>query len=345
MLDDLNIIQQRDPKNALAVASSEVSQLQFEASVKNATAINKDIKTIVVAGMGGSALAAGMAKSWLQLNIPFEIVKNYDLPQYVNEKTLVIASSYSGNTEETLEALSQAKNKNAQIAIIAAGGKLVEIANEGDYPLATLPASMQPRMAVHYNLRGLVYLLEKYSIIEGKYDEIASTHDWLKEEVSRWAPETPEQDNLAKQLAMKAMGKTPVIYAGSVMAPIAYKWKISFNENSKNVAFWNELPEFNHNEFIGWSSHPIEKPFAVFDLVSGFENHRTLRRFAISDQLLSGQRPKAITIELAGQSVIEQMLWGGVLADFVSIYLAILNGVDPTPVVLIEKLKEKLNSV
>ena len=345
MLDDLNVIKQRDPKNALAIATSEVDQLQFQASIENESVITKDIESIVVAGMGGSALAAGMAKNWLNLNIPFEVVKNYNLPNYVNEKTLVIASSYSGNTEETLEALAQAKEKGAQIAVIAAGGKLVEIAKENNYPLVTLPASIQPRMAVHYNLRGLVYLFEKYSIVQGKYDEIAAAHDWLKKEVTRWLPEVSEKHNFAKQLAMKAAGKTPVIYAGNVMAPIAYKWKISFNENAKNVAFWNELPEFNHNEFIGWSSHPIEKPFAVFDLLSGFEHYRTLRRFAISDQLLSGQRPKAIKVELAGQSVIEQMLWGGILADFVSIYLAILNGVDPTPVALIEKLKEQLGKV
>lgn len=342
VLDDLNIIQQRDPKGALAVAASEVAQLQFQASIDNKDSIQSGVENIVVAGMGGSALAAGMAKSWLNTNIPFEVVKNYSLPEYVNERTLVIASSYSGNTEETLEALKQAKDRKAQIAVIATGGRLVEIAKENTHPLVLLPTSIQPRMAVNYNLRGLVCLLENYNIIQGKYEEIAKAHDWLKEEVKKWLPEIEEKDNLAKQLAMKAAGKTPIIYAGNVMAPVAYKWKISFNENAKNVAFCNQLPEFSHNEFVGWTSHPIEKPFAVFDLVSGFENPRTLHRFAISDKLLSGKRPKATNVELRGDSVIKQMLWGGVLADFVSIYLAILNGVDPTPVALIEKLKEEL---
>ncbi len=126
------------------------------------------------------------------------------------------------------------------------------------------------------------------------------------------------------------------------MAPIAYKWKISWNENAKNVSFWNEYPEFNHNEFLGWTSHPVEKPFAVFDLISNFEHPRILKRFEISDRLLSGQRPKAMTIELKGKSPIAQMLWGSILADFVSIYVAVLNGVDPTPVPLIEKLKKEL---
>ncbi len=342
MLDDLNVIKQKDSKNALGVAASEVDQLQFDAVIENREAVSSDVETIVVAGMGGSALAAGIAKSWLNVDVPFEIVKNYEVPNYVNEKTLVIASSYSGNTEETLAALERAKAKNARIVVIASGGKLVDIARENSFPLVVLPANIQPRMAVNYNLRGLVQILESYNIVQGKYEEIALAHDWLKKEVEKWLPDVGENENLAKQLALKIAGKTPVIYAGEVMAPVAYKWKISFNENAKNVAFYNQLPEFNHNEFIGWTSHPIEKPFAVFDLISGFENKRTLQRFAISDQLLSGKRPKANTIELAGDSAIKQMLWGSILADFVSIYLAILNGVDPTPVDLIEKLKEEL---
>lgn len=141
-----------------------------------------------------------------------------------------------------------------------------------------------------------------------------------------------------------AVGKTPVFYAGTLMAPVAYKWKISWNENAKNVAFWNELPEFNHNEFIGWSSHPVEKPFAIFDLVSRFEHPRILKRFEVSDRLLSGRRPKAHTVELKGQTPLQQMLWADILADFTSIYVAILNGVNPTPVDLVEKLKVELNN-
>lgn len=174
------------------------------------------------------------------------------------------------------------------------------------------------------------------------FNEIAEISDWLADESAAWTSNVSTDKNFAKQLALLAVGKTPVFYAGSVMAPVAYKWKISWNENAKNVAFWNELPEFNHNEFMGWSSHPIEKPFAVFDLVSHFEHSQILKRFEISDRLLSGKRPKATTIDLHGESEISQMLWASILADFVSIYVAILNGVDPTPVPLIEKLKEQL---
>lgn len=110
------------------------------------------------------------------------------------------------------------------------------------------------------------------------------------------------------------------------------------------MAFWNEYPEFNHNEFIGWSSHPIEKPFAVIDLVSEFEHERIQKRFAVSDKLLSGRRPKAHIVRLQGETPLAQMLWGCILADFVSIYVAVLNGVDPTPVDLIEKFKKNLRT-
>ena len=149
-------------------------------------------------------------------------------------------------------------------------------------------------------------------------------------------------ENYAKQLALIAVGKTPVIYAGSLMFPAAYKWKISWNENAKNVAFCDEIPEFNHNEFIGWTSHPIEKPFVIFDLLSSLEHPRILKRFEITDRLLSGMRPKANAVQLKGDSVIKQLLWASILADFVSIYVAILNGVNPTPVDLVEKLKHEL---
>ena len=130
--------------------------------------------------------------------------------------------------------------------------------------------------------------------------------------------------------------------SSSDFSPVAYKWKISWNENAKNVSFWNEYPEFNHNEFIGWSSSPVEKLFAIFNIRSSFDDKRTARRFDISDRLLEGKRPSARNIELKGATPLEQMLWGSILADFASIYLAILNNEDPTPVDLIEKLKIEL---
>lgn len=342
MLDDLNVISQKDPQDALGVAAAQPTQTSWNARVQNLELGDFTPQTVVVAGMGGSALAAGLVKSWLKISVPFEVIRKYNLPGYINDKTLFIASSYSGNTEETLSALEEAEGRGAKIAVISSGGQLIDIAQEKNYPFVQLPSDYQPRMAVSLNLRGLVRLLEDYRLVRDKYNEISSVTDWLEEQISGWLPEVPTQDNYAKQLAEQTAGKTAIIYSGSRMAPVGYKWKISFNENSKNLAFCNELPEFNHNEFIGWTSHPVDKPFVVFDLISGFEHPQILRRFEVSDRLLSGQRPKSIPIELHGESVIAQMLWGCIFADFISIYLAILNGVDPTQVDLIEKLKQEL---
>jgi glucose/mannose-6-phosphate isomerase len=341
MLDDQNTIKQRDPKDALGVAAREIEQLTASIEIENPLEGFRPTN-IVIAGMGGSALAAGMVKSWMNVPVPFEVVRAYEVPAYVDETTLVIASSYSGNTEETLSALANAEMKGAKIAVIAAGGRLAELARKRAYSLAVLPASLQPRMAVLHNLRALARLLESFSVVSGKSEEIAANAEWLAQEVENWKPEVATTDNYAKQLALEAVGKTPVIYAGSLMASLAYKWKIGFNENAKNLAFYNELPEFNHNEFMGWTSHPIEKPFAIFNLVSSFEHPQILRRFEVSDRLLSGKRPHAITVNLKGDNVIGQMLWAGILGDFVSIYVATLNNVDPTPVDLIEKLKKEL---
>jgi glucose/mannose-6-phosphate isomerase len=345
MLDDQNLLRQRDPQGALAVAAQQYEQVRFAPTVLYPEHDGREITRVVVTGMGGSALAALLLKSWqkTELNVPLEVVRSYDLPGYVNGQTLVVASSYSGNTEETLSALEQARTRGAQIAIISAGGKLQEAADQYQIAYTQLPGDLQPRMAVIYNLCALVALLGHFDVIaEGVRAEISRTVDWLGEQTRLWTSDVTTDKNYAKQLALLAVGKTPVFYAGSVMAPVAYKWKISWNENAKNVAFWNELPEFNHNEFIGWTSHPIEKPFVIFDLVSQFEHPQILQRFAVSDRLLSGQRPKSTVINLEGDSMIAQMLWGSILADFVSIYVAILNGVDPTPVPLIEKLKTEL---
>jgi glucose/mannose-6-phosphate isomerase len=345
MLDDSNVVRQRDPSNALGVAAEQYAQARFAVEVENPENDGRQITRVVVAGMGGSALAALLVKTWLkdELTVPFEVVRTYDLPGYTDYNTLVISSSYSGNTEETLSCFRESKAKNAQVAIIASGGKLKEAAMEQKIAHVTLPSDLQPRMAVIYNLRALVATLAHFGVVSyDRFAEIADTADWLAEQTKAWTPDQTTDKNYAKQLALLAVGKTPVFYGGNVTAPVAYKWKISWNENAKNVAFWNEYPEFNHNEFIGWTSHPVEKPFAVFDLVSNLEHPQILKRFEVSDRLLSGQRPKAMTINMAGRTTIAQLLWGSILADFVSIYVAILNGVDPTPVPVIEKLKEEL---
>jgi glucose/mannose-6-phosphate isomerase len=172
--------------------------------------------------------------------------------------------------------------------------------------------------------------------------ELGSIGEWLRGEVAAFAPEVPVADNYAKQLALKLVGKTTITYAGPLLFPAANKWKICMNENAKNTAWTNQYPEFNHNEFIGWSSHPVEKPFAVVEIRSNLEHPRVQKRFEVSERLLSGMRPAPIVVVPKGETLLQQLAYTFALADFVSIYVAILNGVDPTPVDLVEKLKKEL---
>ena len=345
MLDDQTILQQRDPEGALTVITNEEHQLAADLMIEHAEHDERTIENIVITGMGGSALAALVLKVWLKddFTVPLDIVRSYNLPNYVGKHTLVIASSYSGNTEETLSALEEAEVRGAQIAIIASGGKLIDEANAKDIASVQMPSGVQPRMALIYNLRGIVELLIAFNILDViRLDDLSSLEQWISDESANWAASVPTDQNYAKQLANQMVGKNMVFYGGPLTAPVAYKWKISLNETSKNMAFWNEYSEFNHNEFMGWTSQPIEKPFAVFDIISNLEHPQILKRFELSDQLLSGLRPKATPIHLEGDTLLQQLLWGCILADFVSFYVATLNNVDPTPVVLIEKLKKEL---
>lgn len=341
MIDDLKQIHNLDKQDALGVAEKQFKQLEekYQVNIQKTSADN-----IVVAGMGGSALAAAISVSWPGHNLPFQIVRGYDIPNYVNEKTFFIASSYSGNTEETLTALAQAEAKKAQIAIISSGGKLAEIAAEKGYPIINLPASMQPRYAVLYGLKGLITLLDAAGLLSDSkaLSDLESAADFLQKSTAGWVATIPTKDNLAKQIAQEAIGKSVVIYSGPKLAPAGYKWKISFNENAKQVAWCNQYPEFNHNEFIGWSKQPTHKPYCVIDLVSNLENDRVNKRFEVSERLLSGLRPSPIKVEAQGSSLLEQILWVVALGDFVSLYAALLGGIDPTPVDLIENLKKLL---
>ena len=173
--------------------------------------------------------------------------------------------------------------------------------------------------------------------------KLESAEAFLNSEAANWVPTLKTSNNLAKQIALDSLGKSVVIYGGPLMFPAAYKWKISFNENAKQVAWCGAYSEFNHNEFIGWSSQPVEKPYFVVDLRSNLELPRIQERFALSEQLLSGRRPDPYVIEAKGSNVVEQLLYCVLLGDFVSIYAAIAAGNNPEPVELVEKFKQLLS--
>ncbi len=338
MLDDLKYIHDRDVQDALGIAEKQWHQLDqpFEASLPEV-----EIRNIVFAGMGGSALASLLSQTWPGYTVPFEISRDYAIPSYVSEHTLFIASSYSGNTEETIEALARAEEKHAVIAVISSGGTLADIAKEKKYPLLTIPAGYQPRHTTLFMLKALVTLVANRQDL---FDELNAAKEYLKTVTAQWRADVPASQNYAKQIALELMGKSVVIYGGPLMFPAVYKWKISVNENAKNLAWCNEIPEFDHNEFLGWSSHPVDKTYAIVDLRSSFENPRVLKRFMVAGKLLSGKRPAPIVVDIQGDTLLKQLLWAVALGDFVSIYLALLNGLNPTPVDLVEKFKVELNA-
>lgn len=342
MLDDLKMIHERDADDALGVTAKESSQLRHDFTFTPAFKAGT-IHNVVFVGMGGSALAALCVPTWPKTSKPFEVVRGYDIPDYVGKDTLFIASSYSGNTEEAIEALENAAEKGAQIVVIAGGGKLAEMARDKGYPLTVLPAVPQPRFAVFYSFKALVTLLSQAGAASVDMAELEKAADFLDQASEVWLPTVPASKNPAKSLAQECIGRSVVIYAGPKLAPAAYKWKISFNENAKQIAWWNQFPEFNHNEFLGWTKQPEQKPYVVIDLRSKLERGRVQKRFDVTERLLSGMRPAPHVVEVQGKNELQQLLWAVMFGDFVTIYTALLSGQNPAPVDLIEKFKVAMN--
>lgn len=340
VLDDLKMIHERDQQDALGIAEKQWEQLLHAFDIPAQSA---EIQNIVYGGMGGSSLSALLSQTWPGYSVPFEVCRTYDIPAYVGQKTLFIAASFSGSTEETLSTLRQAEEKGAQIVVIASGGPLAEIAEAKKYPFARLPVISQPRYGAFYVLRAIVEILIAFDLCEpSKIAELEAAAEKLKGILTTFRSDVPTDKNPAKKLALELMGSSMVIYASSQFFPVAYKWKISFNENAKNVAWCGAYPEFNHNEFLGWTSHPVDKPYKVVDLRSNLDHPQIIKRFEVSDRMLSGKRPAAHVVQLEGESILEQMVYGTAFGDAVSLYVALLNGLNPTPVDLITKLKAEL---
>ncbi len=346
MLDDLKYIHEKDAQDALGIAEKQWQQLEHTFDLGDWKLEPGSVANVVFGGMGGSALAALISQSWPGYSIPFEISRDYTIPAYVSDKTLFIASSYSGNTEETIAAMRTAGGKGAIVVVIASGGKMQELAQQNSYPFAQIPSGLQPRHAALYSLKALVTVLERAGLVaeSGAEAELHKASEFLRDTIAGWRADIKTSENQAKQLAQEFAGSSPVVYAGPKLYPAAYKWKISFNENAKNVAWVAQFPEFNHNEFLGWTSHPIDKPYKIIELRSNLEHERTQKRFDVTNKLLSGRWPQPHAVEARGETLLQQLLYTIALGDFVSIYLALLNGLNPTPVDLIEKFKTELNN-
>ncbi len=347
MLDDLKYIHSRDKHDALGAAGRQIDQLSYVHELVHANAIDvSDIENIVFSGIGGSGLVAFMSLTWPAYTLPFEIWRRYGAPSYISKKTLLVAFSVSGNTEETLSAVKAAEAANSKIIVIACGGQLIERAQAQGYPHIVMPTSDQPRLTTWSGLTALVQCMSSLGLTQTTTPDASHALAGLSEALTRatneWQPDVPTAKNPAKQLAQELVGTSPVIYAGALMSPAAYKWKISCNEAAKNIAWTGEIPEFSHNEFTGWTHSPVERPYSVVELRSSFEHPRVARRFEVTQTLLSGKRPHPLTVDACGDSALEHMVYLSIFGDFVTIYLAILNGVDPTELDTVTKFKSQL---
>lgn len=342
MLDEGSFVYGVDKGNTLGLVAGQSAQLKQRYTFKYPPPM-PNFQSIVLAGMGGSALAGQFVSSWLidRLGVPFTVVRGYRLPVFVNQKTLLFISSYSGNTEETLACYKMARDKHIKPIVLSTGGKLVDWAKyDGNVIMDILPGIPQ-RLAALSMVKAVATALEKTDLVHGVLEELEEAADWLTDQAATWVQSVPHKQNLAKQLAERLMGNAIVIYGGPTLSAIAQRWKIGFNENSKNVAFSYELPEMNHNEFQGWLN-PRTKPFKVIELQSFIDNDRIAIRWDVSNRLLSGKMPSPIEVIAEGETKLKQMLWASMLGDFVSVYLGILNKVDPGATDLIERLKKDL---
>jgi len=345
MLDDVAAMIDKDPSDMIGSAQQSYRQLAhpFQVTLNLATD-SPPFEKIAYFGMGGSALGAMLFAHWQysKLSIPFSVYREYDIPAWVDEHTLAIVATYSGNTEEALSTLDQLHKKGIRTVTIAHGGQLADVAHEKHLTHLHLPPAPQPRMAVLSTLRAVAEIVETATGAKGLTGALEDAARRLPQSISGWRREVPLEHNYAKQLARQCMGKSVVIYGGPLLAAAAYKWKIDFNENAKNLAFWGQWPEVSHNDLFGWSPHPIEKPFAIIELTSSFERPRIHQRISIANRLLSGMMPEPWVVECYGDTDVEQLLWAVILGDHVSTYLGLLNGHNPAPVKLIEKFKKEL---
>jgi glucose/mannose-6-phosphate isomerase len=307
------------------------------------------LTNIVLAGMGGSAVAGDLLARLVEhrLSMPFLVCRNYDVPALVRGPgTLFIASSFSGNTEETISATHQAHARKARIVCITTGGELAAFARREKLPLITLPRhdpNMPPRSALGYSLLPLVMTLESLGLYPGASGELRETLALLKSLCAKLHPDVPTTKNQAKQLAQALHGKIPVVQGtNGIMAAAAYRWRTQFNENSKVLAISSEYPELDHNEVVGWElPKTLGRRFEVIALTRPGDHPHTQERVAITAGM-AGRKATVHLLQAEGKSPLAQLLWTIYLGDFVSIYLAFLHHVDPASIDNIDELKRRL---
>ncbi len=313
---------------------------QFEIGAKAAEniKIEGDFENIVICGVGGSALPGSLLLDMADISVPVFIHRDYGLPKIASEKSLIVCISFSGNTEETVSAYQEAIEKNYKVIAICTGGKLKEMAQQNNLPVAIVPNDcLQPRFGTGYLVSALTKILENCGMVANISQEVLKIAKNLR-------PENFEAQG--KALAEKLVSKIPIVYSSKQYKTIARIWKIKLNENAKTMAFWNYFPELNHNEMVGYTRIKNQesriKNFYIIILKDNEDNPKILKRMELTADLIKENRADVETIEMQGETKMEKIFNTLLLGDWVSYYLALTYGQDPTPVHIVEDFKKRL---
>ena len=307
---------------------------------------SQSFKNIVVLGMGGSAIGGDLLSDYLadELSIPIVVIRGYDIPEFVDENSLVFAVSYSGNTEETLSALKRCLEAKARVIALTSGGKFAALARENNFPVIKAPAGIQPRAAISYLFFPILKVLERMGIAKERHEETEETLNILQELSKEYGAKSPFEDNLAKKVALSLYQHLPLIYGSEgLLEAVAMRWKTQINENSKWPCFWNVFSELDHNEIVGYEiENSINRQVKVVYLQDKEGILRVEQRRGITRKIIEDKVAEFIVCPTRGKGKMARMFSLIFLGDLASYYLAILNQVDPSPVACIEDLKKEL---
>jgi glucose/mannose-6-phosphate isomerase len=295
---------------------------------------------VVVAGMGGSAVGGRLALGALgsRARLPVVVVDGYELPSWVGESTLVLCSSYSGATEEALACYAAARARGAAVVAATTGGALAGHARRDGVPVIPLPAGFQPRAAVGYALVSTLEVAALAGAAAPVRDELRAAARLVDALAVEWGPDGPENGE-AKRLARRLDGTVPVITGAGLTGAVAYRWKCQCNENAKVPAFWSVLPEADHNEVCGWAAAGGLGHFSSVFLEDPGERAEIARRFELTAGLAAAGARTVERVVARGATPLARLLSLVLLGDLVSLYLAVLRGVDPVEIEAIRHLK------
>lgn len=305
-----------------------------------------DANKIVIAGMGGSAIGGDLAAEIAgpDSSIPILVLRDYELPAYVDRHTLVIGSSYSGNTEETLAVFQKAHERGCSLVALATGGRLAELAQAWNTPLVSFHYTSQPRAAMGFNLMSLLGILRAVGAVGDLTAALDEATALMDERMRELEPASPQAHNSAKQLAADLYGRVPVVVGAGLLAPVARRWKSQLNENSKGWSYFEVMPEMSHNAVSGIHFPPgVAEQFCMLFLTAAAVHPRNRLRFELTQQVFEGQGILCRRIDAPGQSTLAQILTAIQLGDYVSVYLALLYGTDPTAIDDITGLKQRMS--